>query len=245
MTLKEIRSLVHFSTNNDILYGAFTSMVNEACRQIQSKRSFTWMQTKLELLVEVGDPYVVLPINYKEPIRGVVNLMVAGQDGVAATSWTIRTQQEALDRFARLGVWDSNTAYIVSEEGEWRLYFSQAPSQSEFTFIFLCYSYQPKLTIEKTVVNTPATGDNGEPLIGPDGNPIVIQETFPPVETNYLLENYPMLVVEKTKELSFSLTGDTDKQAVSEQSFVLQFAQAAAADEALRLSGRSLRMGGF
>jgi len=238
MTLREIRSLVHFSTKDDITFGTFVTLINEACREIQDKRNWSWMEQEILLTIQEGMEYVVLPPVFKEPLRGVHTLMSHGGEPSHWSEplnrhWEILTKQEALRRFSAAQRWAHRTAYIDRVGGEWRLVVSNHPVNTAFGMRLLAYCYEPKLTLSDTV--TTSEGEAGE----------LIQVTTPAVVSNKVTEHLPMAVIEKTKYLVFTIQNNLDAAAASMANFDKFIADATFADDGHMLSGRTIRMGGF
>lgn len=215
MTLADIKSLVHHSTGKDKILGVFPTLINQALRDIQTRRSFICNKDVVSVTITAGTDSVALPSNFKEPQRGKNPLKsndVYNPTGYVV--WKLLSNQE-LERVTEYGdACASRRASIRTNAAGHTLYIS-ALAASNIAFLLDSYVFLPALVAD--------------------------------ADTNYLLTNYPQMVLEKTKELAYGVDeepGDADKAMNSYARYVNQFNIASADDASRETSGRSFRMGG-
>jgi len=222
MTLADMQSLVHHATKKDGLLGAIPTLMNDALKQIQQRRSWSCMKNMITLTIPSGQSSVALPATFKCPQRGKNPLKGSNPLSVVGyVPWVLVTKQE-LERLQMIGQTTTDRrASIFQEGGVWKLtmagylagFVFSAPYDT--TFNLDAYSYLPKLTAA--------------------------------ADTNDFLEQYPQMVLELTKELVYALDDSDDNDDAIQRAhsrYDDEFQRCSIDDANREVSGRDIRMGG-
>ena len=219
-------------TGMEARFGVIPTMINEALNQLQLRRSWNCMKATITFTLPATGPgpfTYALPSTYKEQQSGVNCLRAYTLAPFGNSIWRVFTRQE-VQRLRQIGVnVAERTAFLEQDvNGIWTIYF-------------------------------PGPLDEG--TLPPDTNfEFDIYQMLPAVsaltDENDLMRKYPMLVLEMTKYLIFSIGSDEDStNAKNEalrmingdpsQGMVGYFTQASLDDNSRNVRGRTSRFGGF
>lgn len=215
MNLGEMKALVHHATKNDVLLGVFPTLINQALRQIQQRRSFRNMKRTLQTLVGGGYSVGVLPPDFKEPQRGTHPLRVSDStvDSNYRHAWKLISKQEASWINGRgLGY---NVAYLDTTDGvNWSVNLTAPAASNIYCFL------------DSYVFSLDLTSDADTHYLITNYPQMVLEKTK---SLAFALED-----AEKNQR----------NLEISEMRFLEEFKVAAADDSSREVSGRNFRMGG-
>lgn len=235
MNLNTLTALISVSLDeeHEPLIGTVPTLVNEALRQICQRRSFNCMKLTIPFTLNItgGAPFVyTLPATYKELQSGPHPLRNIGSpQAYLGSLWRIFTRQEA----ERMNI----TGMGLGE----RIAFMEQNTAGIWTVNFLGpidMGYLPPLP--NFEIDTYS----------------FLADVALPTDENDLMRKYPMLVLEYTKWLIFSLKSDEETIRMKNESLRMingngspeypgLFNQASADDASRALRGRTSRMGGI
>jgi hypothetical protein len=233
MNLQTISALaaVGLSSAQEPWLGTLPILINEALNQIQQRRSWNCMKVPLQFILPVTGPgpyAYALPATFKELQSGANSLSASSTAFFGNSIWRIFTRQE-VNRLQQIGTNVSErTAFLEqSPAGIWSV------------------NFPGPLTMGTLPPDTNFNLDTYSFL-----PPVVL-----PTDENDLMAKYPMLVLEFTKFLMYSLGADEDSIAAKNEAtamingkpggFAGYFAQASADDASRATRGRTMRFGGF
>jgi len=222
MTLADMQSLVHHATKKDELLGAIPTLMNDGLKQIQRQRSWSCMKAVITTTIPAGQVSIALPSNFKEPQRGKNPLKGSNPlSAVGYVPWVLVSKQE-LERLQMIGQTTTDRrATVFQDGGSWKI--MMAGFNDGFA---VAATYDVTFHLDAYAFLAKLTNAT---------------------DTNYFLEEYPQMVLEKTKELVFALSGEDDdvaKAQVANQRYTDEFQRASIDDANREVAGRNFRMGG-